>query len=136
MTIRKNMSQGDPSPSELSPLSFYVTQQKGTEAPFRNRYWDFKEDGVYHCIVCGTPLFDSATKFDSGTGWPSFFAPVAEGNVHLEEDHSHGMTRTEVCCNSCGAHLGHLFDDAPHMPTGQRYCMNSAALQFGKRPTP
>lgn len=136
MTIPKNPTPGDAATPALSPLSFYVTQQKGTEAPFRNRYWDFKEDGIYHCIVCATPLFDSSTKFDSGTGWPSFFAPVAETNVHLEEDHTHGMTRTEVCCRSCGAHLGHVFDDAPHMPTGQRYCMNSASLQFAKRPTP
>ncbi len=116
--------------SRLSDEQYRVTQQKGTERPFQNAYWDNKEDGVYRCVVCDTPLFESGTKFDSGTGWPSFYAPVDGQNVEEERDRSHGMIRTEVHCQKCGAHLGHLFDDAPQTPTGLRYCVNSAALDF------
>ena len=116
--------------SRLNDEQYRVTQQKGTERPFQNAYWDNKEEGTYRCVVCDTPLFESSTKFDSGTGWPSFYAPVNDENVEEERDRSHGMIRTEVHCKTCGAHLGHLFDDAPQTPTGLRYCINSASLDF------
>ena len=113
----------------LTPEQYAVTQHAGTERAFTGIYNNEKAPGTYHCIVCDAPLFSSDTKFDSGSGWPSFYQPISADAVATETDHSHGMVRTEVTCASCGAHLGHVFPDGPQ-PTGDRFCMNSAALNL------
>ena len=116
----------------LTPLQYHVTQEAGTEQAFTGDTWDQKQDGVYRCVVCDIDLFSSDSKYESGSGWPSFWQPLSQGAVDTEIDNSHGMMRVEALCHACGAHLGHVFPDGPE-PTGDRFCMNSASMRFSPK---
>lgn len=138
MSYLYTMSEGKEikNDNELDPELYQVARQKGTEEPFSGEYWDSYEEGMYRCAICGNELFPSNTKFDSGTGWPSFTEPVNLENIELKEDLNHGMRRTEVLCKKRGAHLGHVFDDEPKDKGGRRYCINSVCLGLEKKSNP
>ncbi len=129
MSDRSKTFTDDDLRARLTPLQYHVTQEAGTEQAFTGDTWDQKQDGVYHCVVCDIDLFSSDSKYESGSGWTSFWQPLSNGSVDTEIDTSHGMVRVEALCHSCGAHLGHVFPDGPE-PTGDRYCMNSASMRF------
>ncbi|MGZ8226792.1 MAG: peptide-methionine (R)-S-oxide reductase MsrB [Methylococcaceae bacterium] len=131
MTDKKNASE-TPEQGQLTPEQYNICRLKGTEPPFSGKYTDCKKEGIYHCICCGSPLFDSKTKYDSGSGWPSFFDAYSKDSVDEHSDVSYGMRRVEVTCKSCAAHLGHVFQDGPQ-PTGLRYCINSVALDLKEK---
>lgn len=133
MTKKESMRKSDEEwRQQLTPEQYEVCRMKGTEASFTGEYWNCKEEGIYQCVCCGNELFSSETKYDSGTGWPSFWTPVKPENVKYEIDNSYGMPRVEVLCNRCNAHLGHVFDDGPE-PSYKRYCINSVSLKLVKK---
>lgn len=129
---KNDMKDNEKLKKELTPIQYHVTQEKGTEAPYSGEYYKNKDEGIYDCVVCGSALFTSNEKYDSGCGWPSFYLPVSDSSIIETPDNTLGMSRIEITCGNCGAHLGHVFNDGPK-PTGLRYCVNSASLNFKKR---